>query len=62
MMVLDLGENKNKDGSKKYAIGDKISFKSNYMAVARLLNSKFIDKQFVWSHLLNNVIVELCIR
>lgn len=47
MMVLDLGENKKDDGSKNYSIGDKIRFKPNYMAVARLLNSKFIDKQFV---------------
>lgn len=47
MIVLDLGENKKEDGTKKYSIGDKIRFKPNYMAVARLLNSKFIDKQFV---------------
>lgn len=47
MLVADLGLNKTKDGKQKYAIGNKIKFKPNYMAVARLLNSKFIDKQFV---------------
>jgi predicted amino acid racemase len=47
MMVVDLGSNKNSDGMKKYRVGDRIRFKPNYMAVARLLNSKFIDKQFV---------------
>uniref|UniRef100_UPI00404AF49C alanine racemase n=1 Tax=Flavobacterium sp. TaxID=239 RepID=UPI00404AF49C len=46
MLVIDIGTNKTKDGKKKYSIGDKISFKPNYMAVARLLNSKFIDKKF----------------
>jgi ACR3 family arsenite transporter len=35
------------DGKKKYHVGDEIVFKTNYMAVARLLNSKFIDKRFV---------------
>lgn len=47
MLVVDLGKNKTKDGKKKYKIGDQIIFKPNYMAVARLLNSKFIDKKFV---------------
>lgn len=47
MMVVDLGENKREDGTVKYKIGDKISFTPNYMAVARLLNSKFIDKIYV---------------
>ena len=46
MLVVDIGTNKTKDGEKKYSIGDKIAFKPNYMAVARLLNSKFIDKKF----------------
>lgn len=46
MIVLDLGSNKTKDGKQKYRIGDVIPFKPNYMAVARLLNSKFIDKKF----------------
>ena len=46
MLVVDLGINKTKDGKTKYNIGDKIKFKPNYMAVARLLNSKFIDKKF----------------
>ncbi|MBP9185926.1 MAG: hypothetical protein KBE91_10960 [Bacteroidia bacterium] len=47
MLVVDLGENKTKDGKQKYKIGDAISFKPSYMGVARLLNSKFIDKRFV---------------
>lgn len=47
MLVVDLGRNKTKDGKKKYRIGDQLIFKPNYMAVARLLNSKFIDKKFV---------------
>ena len=46
MLVVDIGTNITKDGVKKYSIGDKIHFKPNYMAVARLLNSKFIDKKF----------------
>ncbi|MFT5970056.1 MAG: putative amino acid racemase [Flavobacteriales bacterium] len=46
MIVVDLGTNKTDEGKKKYRIGDKIKFKPNYMAVARLLNSKFIDKRF----------------
>lgn len=48
MMVMDVGNNKSQKG-KKYSIGDKIKFEPNYMAVARLLNSKFIDKSFVQS-------------
>jgi hypothetical protein len=47
MLVVDIGNNRTKDGKKKYNIGDKVQFTPNYMAVARLLNSKFIDKQFV---------------
>ncbi|WP_196893455.1 alanine racemase [Aureivirga marina] len=46
MLVVDLGSNRTKKGEKKYSIGDQIIFKPNYMAVARLLNSKFIDKIF----------------
>ncbi|WP_179376321.1 alanine racemase [Winogradskyella wichelsiae] len=42
MFVIDLGENK-----EQYKLGDKIKFKLNYMAVVRLLNSKFIDKVYV---------------
>jgi ornithine racemase len=47
MLVINLGLNKTKEGKKKYSIGDQIHFKINYMSVARLLNSKFIDKKFV---------------
>jgi len=41
MLVIDIGNNKD-----KYNVGDTISFVPNYMAVARLLNSKFIDKKY----------------
>lgn len=47
MLVLDIGENENPDGTQRFHTGDKIRFTCNYMAVARLLNSKFIDKRFV---------------
>lgn len=47
MIVVDLGDNRTSDGKQKYQVGDKINFKPNYMGVARLLNSKFIDKVFV---------------
>ncbi len=46
MLVIDIGSNKTKDGKQKYGVGEKIKFKPNYMAVARLLNSKFIDKKY----------------
>ncbi len=47
MIVLNLGINKTTTGEKKYHIGDRIEFKPNYMGVARLLNSKFIEKKYV---------------
>ncbi len=47
MLVVDIGDNKTIKGVTKYKVGDKISFKPNYMAVARLLNSKFISKIFI---------------
>ena len=47
MLVVDIGKNLKPDGQKKYKVGDKLYFKVNYMSVARLLNSKFIDKRFV---------------
>ena len=47
MTVLDLGKNLTKDKKKKYHVGDKVCFKPSYMAVARLLNSKFIEKEFL---------------
>ncbi len=47
MLVIDLGKNMTPQGKKKYSIGDNIVFKPTYMAVARLLNSKFIGKRFV---------------
>ncbi|MFD1551109.1 alanine/ornithine racemase family PLP-dependent enzyme [Putridiphycobacter roseus] len=46
MLVIDLGKNKTDNGKVKYKVGDKIQFTPNYMAVARLLNSKFIDKKY----------------
>lgn len=47
MMVIDLGENIKKDGKKKYSVGDKIKFIPYYMGVARLINSGFIDHEYV---------------
>ncbi len=47
MMVIDLGDNKNPDGSTKYKLGDQIQFIPSYMGVARLLNSKFIAKKYL---------------
>lgn len=46
MIVIDLQENENQAGKKHHKVGDKICFQPNYMGVARLLNSKFIDKVF----------------
>lgn len=47
MTVVDLGKNRDANGKKKYKVGDMICLDPNYIAVARLLNSKFIDKKFV---------------
>ena len=47
MTVYDLGENKNKEGKKKYSVGSQIIFHPNYMAVARLMNTPFIEKKIV---------------
>jgi len=47
MLVIDIGDNKTKSGKPKLKVGDKIKFIPNYMAVARLLNSKFIDKVYL---------------
>lgn len=44
MTVYDLGKNKKSNGQQKYKIGQKIRFTPSYMAVARLMNSKFIVK------------------
>ena len=47
MTVLDIGENKNEDGSQRFKVGDTILMKANYMAVVRLLNSKFVTKVYL---------------
>jgi predicted amino acid racemase len=47
MTVIDIGDNKDKEKNKKYNVGDMICFDPSYMAVARLLNSKFIKKKFI---------------
>ncbi|MFO7810630.1 MAG: alanine racemase [Candidatus Delongbacteria bacterium] len=46
MTVFDLGKNRTPEGKAKYKTGDQIHFKADYMAVARLLNSKFIEKKY----------------
>jgi len=43
MTVYDLGSNLNSKMRQKYKVGNKIFFKPNYMAVARCMNSKFVD-------------------
>ncbi|MFP3859967.1 MAG: alanine racemase [Bacteroidales bacterium] len=43
MTVYDLGQNINSKQKQKYQVGNKIFFKPNYMAVARCMNSKFVD-------------------
>lgn len=47
MTVIDIGKNKDDNGKKKYHVGDMICLDPNYIAVARLLNSKFIEKKFI---------------
>lgn len=47
MMVVDVGDNEGKDGKPKYETSQPIRFTPNYMGVARLLSSKFIDKRYV---------------
>ncbi len=46
MTVYDLGKLDRK-GKSKYRLGTRIKFHPNYMAVARLMNSKFITKRIV---------------
>src|SRR6056297_392681 len=43
MTVYDLGQNLNSKLKQKYQVGNKMFFKPNYMAVARCMNSKFVD-------------------
>lgn len=43
MTVYDLGSNLNSKMKQKYKVGNKIFFKPNYMAVARCMNSKFVE-------------------
>ena len=47
MTVVDIGDNRNIDNSVKYKVGDKLCLDPSYMAVARLLSSKFIEKVFI---------------
>lgn len=46
MCIYDLGTKNNDFSKQKYYVGGNIKFKINYMAVARLLNSKFIEIEF----------------
>ncbi len=47
MTVVDIGKNKLSNGQDRFRVGDTILFRPNYLAVARLLNSKFIEKIYV---------------
>lgn len=48
MTVIDIGDNVNENGKQKYHVGDMLCLDPNYISVARLLNSKFIDTKFVF--------------
>lgn len=45
--VYDLGINKNAEGNVAYTTGDMITFNPSYMGVARLMTSKFIEKEII---------------
>jgi predicted amino acid racemase len=47
MTVFDLGDNADEKGEPLYNVGDTICMDPSYLGVARLLNSKFIEKKFV---------------
>jgi len=47
MTVYELGTNKKPNGQPKYKIGQKVRFTPSYMAVARLMNSKYIEKNII---------------
>jgi len=55
MTVVAIGNNIDKDGKQKYFIGDKIYLIPNYIAVARLLNSKFVEKIFIQNDAKKNI-------
>ena len=43
LTVYEVGKNLNASMRLKYKVGATLGFKPNYMAVARLMNSRFID-------------------
>ncbi|MBN2728791.1 MAG: alanine racemase [Bacteroidales bacterium] len=47
MTVVDIGNNKDEMGKKKYNVGDKICINPDYISVARLLNSRFIERKII---------------
>ncbi|PKR80823.1 hypothetical protein CW751_08630 [Brumimicrobium salinarum] len=47
MTVYEYKDNNQKDSFYEKLVGKSFDFELNYMAVARLLNSKFIDKKFM---------------
>jgi predicted amino acid racemase len=47
MTVVDIGNNKDEKGKKKYKVGDKICLDPDYISVARLLNSRFIERVMI---------------
>ena len=47
MTVIEIGDNLDKEGNPKYKVGDSICLQPNYLAVAILLNSKYIEKRFL---------------
>ena len=47
MTVVDIGDNKDANGKTKYKVGDKICLDPDYISVARLLNSRFIERKIL---------------
>ncbi len=45
LTVYDIGANLNRSSRLKYKVGNKINFSLSYMGVARLMNTKFVDKK-----------------
>jgi len=47
LTVYDLGKNLDEQKNTKYKVGDKIHFHLSYMGAARLMNSKFVEKDVI---------------
>lgn len=47
MTVYDLGKNRDENSRPRYRVGQQLPFTPNYMGVARLMSSKFVDKRVI---------------